>query len=107
MHFLNKKPVIFNTFAGVCTNGKIYRRSSVKKNVASTVPCKITIYRTVQKFLITGLVLNVQKVRKSVLAEDKLHDIGAQMETNPRKPLCQLAVYSAVSHSSAHRQRNF
>ena len=50
-----------------------------------------------QKFLIAGLVLNVQKVRKSVLAEDKLHDIGARMETNPRKPLCELAVYSAVT----------
>jgi hypothetical protein len=51
-------------------------------------------------------VLNVQKRgKRNVLAEATLDDIGVRMETNHRNILRRLAVYSAESKSSDHRQK--
>jgi hypothetical protein len=58
----------------------------------------------VEKFKKTGSVLDKKKVRRRfVLTEEKLDEIGAQMETCPSKSLHRLAVQSGVSKSSAHR----
>ena len=48
------------------------------------------------KFVGAGSVLIIQKIgKRNVLAEDKLDDSGARMETNHRTTLHRLAVYSA------------
>jgi hypothetical protein len=58
------------------------------------------------KFLRAGSVLNVQKRgKRNVIAKDTLDDIGARMETNHRKTLHRLAVYSAESKSSNHSKK--
>jgi len=51
-------------------------------------------------------VLNVQKRgKRNVLVKDTLDDTAVRMETNHRKTLHQLAVYSAESKSSDHSQK--
>jgi len=53
-------------------------------------------------------VLSVQKRgKRNVLAKDTLDYTGAQMETNHRKTLHRLAVYTAESKSSDHSQKSF
>jgi hypothetical protein len=49
------------------------------------IPCKAMIYNIVTKLHSTGSVLDKKKPRKKhVLTEEKLYDIGAQLETSQR-----------------------
>jgi len=53
------------------------------------------IYRIVEKFKITGSVLDKRKIRQNnTLISEKLDDILASIETNPRQSLHWLALQS-------------
>lgn len=100
---VEQRVFICNTFLKYAS-WQICHRKFCKKYPDSKVPCKRTVYRIVEKFRKTGSVLDKKKVRKRfVLTEEKLHEIGAQIETCPGKSLHRLAVKSGVSKSSVHR----
>ena len=103
MFSVEQRVFICNTFLKHAS-WKICHRKFCKKYPDSKVPCKRTVYRIVEKFRKTGSVLDKKKIRRRfVLTEEKLDEIGAQMETCPGKSLHRLAVKSGVSKSSAHR----
>jgi len=100
---VEQRVFICNTFLKYAS-WQICHRKFCKKYPDSKVPCKRTVYRIVEKFRETGSVLDKKKVRRRfVLTEEKLDEIGAQIETCPGKSLHRLAVKSGVSKSSAHR----
>jgi transposase len=79
------------------------RRKFHQKFPDINVPSKSMIERLVKKFHNTGSVLDKKKNRKrSVLTAEKLDEIGASLESSPRKSLTQLAVQYGVSLGSAH-----
>jgi hypothetical protein len=59
-------------------HGQNVDKCLVKKFPVAVVPCKTTIYKTVEEFQTTGLVLEKKKIKKKmlILTEEKLHDIG-------------------------------
>jgi hypothetical protein len=57
------------------------------------------IYRTGETLRTTGSVLDKKNIRRRVLIEEKLEDIGTQMETIPRTFLDWLAAQGRVLNS--------
>lgn len=79
------------------------RRKFQRKYPESDVPSKSMIERLVKKFHSTGSVLDLKKRRRrSILTEEKLDEIGSFLESNPGKPLAQLAAHSGVSLGSVY-----
>jgi hypothetical protein len=76
-------------------------KSFVKTIPASTLACKRTVYRTMEHLSYSFSAGQKENTNHYILTENKLDNIGTQMETSPRKSLCQLAVHSEVSKSSA------
>lgn len=103
MFSIEQREFICNTFSKHAS-WKECRQEFCKKYPASAVPCKTTIYKTVERFRTTGSVLNKKKVRRRyVLTTEKLDEIGAQIETSPTKSLHLLAVQCGVSKASVQR----
>jgi hypothetical protein len=60
----------------------------------------------VNKLKRTGSLLDKKPDRKrTVLTEDKLDNIGARLETSPRKSLRRLAQETRISETSARRAK--
>jgi hypothetical protein len=68
------------------------------------VPSKQSIHNLVNKLKTTGSLLDKKPDRKrTVLREEKLDNIGARLETSPRKSLRLLARETSVSETTARR----
>jgi hypothetical protein len=79
-------------------------QSFVEEYPVSRVSCKRTIYSTVEKFQMTGSVLVKNEIRKyHTLTAEKLSDIDASTEMNPKQSLHGL---SGVSKSPVQRATN-
>jgi transposase len=92
---------MYDTYVKSGSARKVRRRFRHKfQNV--TVPQRETVHRLVNKVRWTGSVLDRKaESKRRVLTEEKLDEIGAQLEHTPRKSLRRLAQETGISISSA------
>jgi hypothetical protein len=87
-----------------CASQKKCCKSFVKTIPASALSCKRTVYSTVEH-LSDKFSAGQKENTYCVPTEKKLDNTGTQMETSPKKSLCQVTVHGDVSKSSAHMAR--
>jgi transposase len=74
------------------------RRRFRRKFQDVTVPHRETVHRIVNKVRETGSLLDRKpELKRRVLTEEKLDEIGARLEHSPRKSLRRLALETGVS----------
>lgn len=80
------------------------RRLFTEKFYGFSAPSKSTIHDLVKKLRTTGSLIDQKRERKrSVLTEDKLDEIGENLERSPKKSLRKLSQQMDVSLSSARK----
>ena len=92
---------LYNTYVKYRSYKKCARKFR-RRFPHAPVPNVTTVYKYVKRFRATGSVLDTKRSRRRhVLTVEKLDEIGARLETSPRKSLAQLAQETGVSESSA------
>jgi hypothetical protein len=71
------------------------------------VPRKGTIYNIVPKLSLMGSVTDQKNLEKHVLTEEKLDDIKAQLEANPKKSLHLLSPQCGLAECKAQTDSKF
>ncbi|KAJ4433388.1 hypothetical protein ANN_15647 [Periplaneta americana] len=96
-HLVSRPATLTNKSPALC------RREFQERFPGVDPPERTTVHKIVNKFKTTGSVLDKKRRRRRhVLTEEKLDDIGAQLEQSPQKSLTQLAQQAGVSRTSAH-----
>jgi transposase len=98
---LEQRVYMYDTYVKSGSARKVRRRFRLKYP-GVTVPQLETVHKLVNKVRRTGSVLDRKaKSKRRVLTEEKLDEIGAQLERTPRKSLRRLAEETRVSVGSA------
>jgi S-adenosylmethionine synthetase len=104
MKFTIEQPVfIVEILQGKKTDRKCIRKFR-REYPDSPVPTQSRVSKLVKKWRATGSVCDIKKQSKRiVLTEEKVRDIEARLQTNPRKSLGRLAKETGVSVGYAFR----
>jgi hypothetical protein len=86
-HSAEQKLFIYDTSVQHSSCRKCHRKFH-RKYPDSTVLCKTIIYSITSKLHSTGSVLDKNLKKRHVLTEEKLHDIGAQLEASLKTWVC-------------------
>jgi hypothetical protein len=100
-YILQQRVFVYDNFVKTESVGTVRRRFR-DQFPDSAVPNRSCVHKIVNNLRETGSLRDKRnELKRQVLTEEKLDDIGARLENSPRKSLKRLAQEAGVSKSSA------